>query len=649
MLRCVVWMAAVAVAAGLVQAGAWMVGVEFSIVSHSGRGVLLALALGGLLTMLAIDRRPLSDYGLTVGDGWLREAMTGVTAGLMLYGGYMLAAVKVGAATATGQADWRTWLWLGPTVLSAYFVAAAQQVIFGGYLLSIFRERHGRATSVVLVAILFALLSRLDDPAGALSWSGVAGLVGHFLIGAVLACLRLRTGNLFLATGGLAGAIVMRRVVRKVWLLETADGDLALWWCPHADPRQAPVMWAILACILAAAAWAVFRYGERRPASDRPTSPSFKKYFPLSSPAILAPLDVWVGVLWRARFKIGWRYWPRLAATLAVSAVNTIVTLPERLIVPWILRGRRVHPPVFVVGTHRSGTTLLHNLLSLDRSFVTPRTWHVMNPQGCLFSGWVVTPLLGMFLPGKRPMDDMPFHLLSPQEEEFALMNMTPHSPYWGVTLPNLSRPCDESIFPHRMAPVESAAWKSTYLRFVRMLTFWSGKRALMKTPYNTGRTATLWECFPGAKFVHIRRHPYAVYRSNMHLVREAHTLMQLADPDPETGYQGRFLDNYLAMEEEFHQVAGTLPPRHVAEVSFEDLERDPARQIERIYGELGLVMDERLRERLHAYVSGLAGYQKNRFQALPIEEKRRVFSKLAPLFARWGYDPELSSDAKAA
>ena len=85
----------------------------------------------------------------------------------------------------------------------------------------------------------------------------------------------------------------------------------------------------------------------------------------------------------------------------------------------------RVPDPVLIVGVHRSGTTHLHNLLALDPQFTVPRNVSVLNPFGALVMGWFITPLLGLFMTLRRPMDAMRVHLFSTQEEEFAIAGMT--------------------------------------------------------------------------------------------------------------------------------------------------------------------------------------------------------------------------------
>jgi hypothetical protein len=352
-----------------------------------------------------------------------------------------------------------------------------------------------------------------------------------------------------------------------------------------------------------------------------------------------APLDVWLGRLWQARFAVGWKYMPRLIAGLTFSTVSTTLSLPERMILPWLLRKRSISDPVFILGVHRSGTTHLQNLLALDPQFVTPQAYQVLNPVGFLFSGWLFTPLLAVFSPWKRPMDAVRFHIFSPQEEEFALANCCRLSPYWGLTFPRQGDAYDRFIFPEDFSQSEVSAWKRFYLLFLRKLTLWNGRRPLLKSPHNTARVGLFREMFPHAKFVHIHRHPFDVYRSNMHTEREGHAVLQVQDTDDASSYATRFLDNYHDMEASCYRHAAGLPIHQFCEVAFEELERDPLSVIEHIYLQLGLNLSPEFRTRLKSYLAGIADYQKNVFHPLPNEVQTTIRQKMQPFFLHWGYE----------
>jgi omega-hydroxy-beta-dihydromenaquinone-9 sulfotransferase len=642
----------------LIEAVCLALGLDWSVFSEGdgGRGVLLGLALGTLMALMAADRRPLADYGLSVGPGWAKALLGGFAAGAAVYGGYCLLALSQGALTlqAASITPYRL-ASTGLSALAAFPVALVQQILFTGYLLSVLRDRYGRITAVLGSALLFALLYRIESVAAALAWQPQPLVVGMFLIAVLLGVLRLKTGGILVPAGFLAGCIFVRRVMRGTALLaEVGNSDAAVWWAPSGDPRQAPVLWlALVLGIVACWIWLLHR-GESRSAATGPAlDAKFKRTFPLSHGSMLAPLDVWLGRLIAARFRVGWKYLPRLAAVLVVSAINTVVTLPERLLLPLLLRRRRVADPVFILGVHRSGTTHLHNMLALDPQFTSARAYHIMNPAGFTASGWLLLPCFAAFLPWKRPMDSVRFHIFTPQEEEFALAGLCRVSPYWGLTFPRQGAAYDRFIFPGQFTERELRLWRREYVSLLRRLTLFGGKRPLLKNPYNTARVAALADLFPRARFIHIYRHPHAVYRSNMHTAREGHVVNQLQDPDPAENYQTRFLDNYRTMEEAFYRQSEALPDGQVAEVRFEDLERDPVGEVRRLYARLGLDFSPEFARRLDRYLAGVAGYRKNRFKPLSDDEQRAIAAKMGPFMQRWGYnnDPaaQPSDAAKAA
>ena len=83
-------------------------------------------------------------------------------------------------------------------------------------------------------------------------------------------------------------------------------------------------------------------------------------------------------------------------------------------------------PPVFIVGHWRSGTTLLHNLLSRDPGFCFPTVVDVLRPYDFYPNplDFVTRRVVLRFLPRTRPMDDVRLDPDLPQEEELALATM---------------------------------------------------------------------------------------------------------------------------------------------------------------------------------------------------------------------------------
>jgi hypothetical protein len=606
--------------------------------SGNARIVVILAALIALSVAVLLEQRAPADCGLALPDRWPGTLLRGLAAGAATWGGWIwlcaaTGAMRVGVPTGDGFVN----VVAIPPV--ALLVSLGQQILLSGWVLAVVRERHGTAAAVIVTAVLAPLLHRMQRPLDL----GAGGLdldVGLALAQVALALTRLITGHVLTAGALLAGARMVERVFEEPdVLVPAAESTLVSWLAPQGDFHRAPVVWAGL---LVAIALLAVRLARQGPASaPRGTIPlSLKRVYPFAMPLSLAPLHVHARCLARARWRVGPVYLPRLAAMVVLSAVNEVLCLPERLLRPLLAR-RTVPPPLFVLGVHRSGTTHLHNLLALDPELIAPRNRHTLNPLGAIAFGWPMAALLAAFMPWRRPMDSMAFHLVTTSEEEYAIANLCPLSPYWGLAFPEQGAEYDRYLFPEGFAADEKATWQRAMTTFLGSLVFWSGRRPVLKNPCNTGRLPMLLELYPDARIVHIHRHPHDVYRSNMHLTREAHILSQLQDPPPGGGYSARFLENYVAMEEAFYRDAARLPAGRLVDVRFDDLERDPAGQIARIYDTLGLPMTPRFEGRLRRHLARVAGYRRNRFAPLPAEERARVNAAVGGLLRRWGWSED--------
>ncbi|MCO6459142.1 MAG: sulfotransferase [Pirellulaceae bacterium] len=643
------WAAAVAGTLALMQAGMWLLNWSGNVL-ESGTP-LLVVSLLTLLLLMSLDRRPLADYGAIVGPTWKRLFLWGLAAGIVTYAAYLGLSVGLGAysprISEVGPARLAKAALAG---LATIPLAATQQFIFSGYLLAMLRDRCSRLVAVLISSALFAVLNRIEDLPSFVEPHTQRLLLGLFLTAGFLSVLRLLTGSILVSTGLLAGWLMVRRVAGRLLLLQAVPDSPYYDWLSGGDPRQAPVMAFLLGTAFVTGWILLLRRGEGKVAlSEQALHADFKRVFPFSHPQVLVPLDIWLGRLVAARFQVGMDYLPRLLVILTISAVNTLLTLPERLILPWLLRRRRVLDPVFILGVHRSGTTHLHNLLALDPQFTTPRTFHVMNPHGCVFSGWLLVPVWCALMPWKRPMDNVPFHLFSAQEEDFAVAGACGLSPQWGLTFPRQWPYYDRFIYPDKLDTRQRRQWQQAYHQFLQKLTFWSPRRPLLKSPHNTGRAAALHTLYPNAKFIHICRHPYDVYRSNMHIVREGHVVLQLQDPDPETSYEARFLDNYEAMESAWEADARQLPVNQRVEVRFEDLEQDPLAVVRHVYQQLDLHISPEFQRRLARYVADQADYRKNRHHALDEADQRRIDARMGRFLRAWGYLPDTPAEDRHA
>ncbi|MCA9052328.1 MAG: sulfotransferase [Planctomycetaceae bacterium] len=633
----------------------WLVGMELSITGSSlGRSLLVVVAVVILLGLMTRDERPLTVHGVFIGPDWMRELGGAMLVGGAVFAGFHVLGAIVGGLVWQPDAFGARWVKAtGEALVTSVPIAATQQVIFSGFLLTLLRSATGRTTAVILSALLFAAASVLGRTSEQIaSTEGFWLFANLTLLSVLLANLRLLSGSILLPTGLLAGALLVRRSVWKIHLfIPRPESPLADWFALGSDPRQAPLLCGLLGVLTAATWMRLLRQGETiLPSTGPALSAEFKKFVPFSNLLALAPLDLWLGRLREARFRIDPIYVPRVVWGLSVSAINTLITLPERWLAPRMLK-HEVPAPVLIVGVHRSGTTHLHNLLALDPQFVAPRNLHVLNPFGALVMGWLITPLLGLFMTMRRPMDAMRVSLFSTQEEEFAIAGMTRLSPYWGFFFPKETDRHDRCVYPDEMDETERQEWRDCLVLFLRKLTFWSRRPPLLKSPYNTARVGEFQLLFRDVKVVHICRHPYQTYLSNMHLAEHGLASFQVQEPDADDNYRSRFLDHYRRMEQSFYRDAARLPAGHVCEVRYEDLAADPLPEIQRIYASLGLPYTLAFDTRLRRYLRGIAGYRKNRHPQLDPVVQAKIESRMGPYLNRWGYrdDAESSRPARAA
>ncbi|MFT5423648.1 MAG: hypothetical protein ACI89L_001429 [Phycisphaerales bacterium] len=349
----------------------------------------------------------------------------------------------------------------------------------------------------------------------------------------------------------------------------------------------------------------------------------------------LAPLDVWARLLWsggrRGRLGGGWRYLPRVGFALLTSFVATVLTLPERVVLGVWLRARdcvrgggrgggpRIErETVVITGYYRSGTTHLHNLMSCDRRFVTPRWVQALAPQGWVVSWWALRLAMLPFAPNERPQDGVGFGPWWPAEDDFALANWSLASPLPGrFVYPSQREEWSRWHDLEGLSEREMRRWRRTLAWFCWKVCVGSGKgRLLLKTPSHTARVAELDRLCAGegdrrVRFVHVVRDEDAVLRSNV-VMQGRLGRYGLEDAEPEGTTRAAILREMHETEARFEREAAALEDadRRVAVVRYEDLALDPVGAVRGVYEGLGLGWDDRTEGAVRGYAERVAGYR---------------------------------------
>jgi len=343
-------------------------------------------------------------------------------------------------------------------------------------------------------------------------------------------------------------------------------------------------------------------------------------------------------VLLRNRGRVNVRYLPRLAYLLILAGINSYLSCLERAVDGEdIAAAELAAPPLFILGYWRSGTTHLHNLLSCDPAFTSPTAYQSMFPHHFVYSQPWGARIFNWFTPGRRPMDNVVINGSTPHEEEMALAGLCGISPYMLALFPATRDGMFSAVDPGKLPPEVLARWQSAYRLFLKKLSFSKGKRVVLKSPPHLGRVALLLKMFPGAKFIHIVRNPYAVFLSAKKLWHSGLSYSHLQKPDPRA-LEELILSWYRELYALFERDRRLIPPGSLHELRFEDLEQEPRKCLEKLYADLELADFERSWQRVAEYLKRLTGYRKNRHR-LTEEDRARVSRHWAFNFGRYGYN----------
>jgi hypothetical protein len=320
------------------------------------------------------------------------------------------------------------------------------------------------------------------------------------------------------------------------------------------------------------------------------------------------------------------------------------------------LRHVAIRGPVFIVGHARSGTTLLHRLMSEDADrFSAFRLYELFIPS--LLQKRVVRWLaaadrrwLGGALERRvRAFDERKFgktrdiHAmgLAVPEEDDGVLTYSCASGSWIVRLPYLG----ELDFYHvddAMPARKRRRMMRFYAECVRRQLYLNGpsKLHLSKNPTFSGRVESLIETFPEARFVVPFRNPHETIPSLLKLMQVAWRMRRWTDAEMQPSLR-------VLAEQSFHtyrhplDVLARHPATRHAIVDYAELVSDPKKAVEAVYAALDLPITP-------AYDAVLAGKQRavrehatsHRYDLAEFGlSAGEIHTRLADLFERFGWD----------
>ena len=339
------------------------------------------------------------------------------------------------------------------------------------------------------------------------------------------------------------------------------------------------------------------------------------------------------------RFNVSLIGMPRMMYSLLLSSIQSPLNLIEKRYYKKHIKNQEIKsPPIFILGHWRSGTTFLHNLLSQDKRFAYPTTLQTVIPALFLKYGELFRPLVEDSLPETRPEDNVTLGADLPQEEEYALGNLSPYSFYNGWCFPKKMGLYNNYVDFQNMPKPVIEDFKQIYLDYLKKVSFYhKQKRLILKNPSNTARVKLLLELFPDAKFVFIYRNPYHVYLSMKRNIEKEMTLYTVQKPPTWDVFEKAMVDMYKRMFTRYFEEQSLIPKNNLVEVKYEDFVTTPLKHMEKIYDVLDLKQFDENKETLKKYITSQSHIKSSKYKVND-QLQQHIYQLLKDTIDRWQY-----------
>ncbi len=325
----------------------------------------------------------------------------------------------------------------------------------------------------------------------------------------------------------------------------------------------------------------------------------------------------------------------------AVTAFSSLQNSAQRRVEDWVygdaVRKTEIHPPIFVLGLWRSGTTHLHNLLCCDWRFAFPNTYQVFFPHSFLTTERFNSRMLNWLLPSRRVQDNVEIGAKLPQEDDFAIAGLTGMSFNLSIAFPRRAEAYTKFLTFQRATASEKRIWAEALEHFLKKLTFKYHRPIVLKSPAHTGHVRELVRLFPDAKFVLIHRDPVEVYSSTVHCLETVFKMWALQRLGTHSIAEST-IQNVREVTESYFADRQHIPPGQLTEIAFTELEQRPIETMARIYRELDLPAFRFTQQTMQNHLDSLGEYKKNRHHEVDPETRARLGEQWQQYFTNWGY-----------
>ncbi len=260
-------------------------------------------------------------------------------------------------------------------------------------------------------------------------------------------------------------------------------------------------------------------------------------------------------------------------------------------------RFKHPHPPVYLLGHWRSGTSFLHFLLGEDPQFTYHTKFQTLFPNSFLVTEKTVKPLAEQLMHSFKAFRNwkngisLNMALDSPSEIEISLLNQGQYESFhWGHFFPTSWKwYFDRYLFQETITEKERRRWRHHILNLNLKVNFQHpDKRLLVKNPGDTARVSEILNLYPNAKFIFIHRNPYDVFYSNKKLWNNLMRNFAL-EVVSQREIDRAILYTYRKMHENYVRDRKAIPQKNLIEISHNELKERPHATLEKIYAHLRL------------------------------------------------------------
>ncbi len=357
-------------------------------------------------------------------------------------------------------------------------------------------------------------------------------------------------------------------------------------------------------------------------------------------PAVGYRLSILIKLLFQ--HKVVLKYYPRALVILLINIINSPFRLHERLTTGKLLREYKSdNDPIFILGHWRSGTTLLHSLLTQDPQMAYMSTYQSVFPDTIFRNPgkFIFKNFMDILIPATRKGDNVKLNPDYPQEEEFTLGSNVLLSFYYYWFFPDYTMDYfNKTITLENTDQQLVLKWFNSYKTHIKKACLNTGKPTfLSKNPPNTGRIVYLIKHFPGCKFIHIHRNPVLVYLSTKKFLSYMMPHLEFHSIENKK-LEDNIIEVYKLLYKRFFEERVHIPDNRFVEIRFEDLEAEPVKQLQQLYKKLNINGFDEALPAINTYLGASKGYKKN-VHKISRNMLDRILSEWDFTMKEWNYN----------